>query len=839
MKRIIILCFVLFCVANAQYTWKSVQIWGGGYVPGVAFHPAENGLTYIRTDVGGAYRLESDKRAWMPLNDMFTKGHDMGSIAIGLDAGNPNVVYVTGGLYLGQPRPQGIEWCGSGGAFFISSNRGATWTAIRLNTSTVSGTDPSVLNETNLCLGGNGQNRGTGNRIAASGSTIYLGTDQNGLLKSTNNGNTWTTVSTFSNTSGISAVLLDKDGNVYAAPFAGGIYKSIDGTSWSQVGSFNGAVFQMSYSPEDNTIWFTTNTGKPQDHSEPSGGSVRKLNLSTGAFTQVTMPAKGGKDYGYIGVSVNPSNANQVLVSTSGWWKGNGGPIDGSSFVPHDAIFLSMDGGQTWKDILLNASYDVATAYNAASHNPHWISALAVNPYDPDHVIFGTGYGVWSTFNATAATPEWIFTNHGIEETVPLGLASTTYGAPLVSVLGDIDGFYHADINTPPSHRHRLEDGKTEAGTNYDIDFAGQMPNYMVRIHKSSSHNFGAWSNDGGQTWKNFASKPPNAVVDNGENNYVAVSADGSAIVWNMITHGVYYSTNNGATWTKSSTEASLLQGFKPVADKVTAGTFYLYNPANGTLYKSTNNGANWNAVNNSLAQAGGNWAYWAFRLYASPNKAGELWATQGVNGVDGLWFGESRGIKRSTDGGTTFTEVSGMAYARSIGFGKGKNAGDPSAVYVVGINSSDTHGVFRSDNSGSTWTRINDDAHMYGEITMVIGDPCVYSRVFLGTSGRGIVQGIDNGLAGENFCENRIDYGSTPIRKAPIASLNAPTLMRHGNMLHSNAPIRLYSLAGKLVAASSGSLNLTHIPNGVYIAKSGTETLKIMLNPYSAKQPR
>ncbi len=826
MKKQLLFITILFYtfVAQAQYTWNNVQINGGGYVPGVVFHPAEEGLTYIRTDVGGAYRLKSDQRSWTPLNDMFSDYNDMGSIAIGIDADNANTVYVTGGLYTD------VGW-GGAASVFKSTNKGASWTKLPLNSTTVSGTNSSVMkSDGNMCLGGNGANRGTGNRFAVNGNTVYLGTDQNGLLQSTNGGTSWTTVSQFSNTSGVSAVLFDKDDNVYAAPFAGGLYRSSNGTAWTQIAGITGTVFNASYNAESGVIWFTTNTNKATDHSETGGGRVYKYTISSNTLSQITtLPAKGGKDYGYLGISVNPSDADQIFVSTGGWWKGSGSsPLNGAAFEPHEEIFMTMDGGATWKPILKGATFDVATAYNAASNNPHWISALAVNPFDKDHVIFGTGYGVWSTFNATAATPEWFFTNSGIEETKPLGFVSTKSGAPLVSVLGDIDGFYHSDLNIPPAARHKLENGTSEAGTNYDIDYAGQNPDYMVRIHKEKNYFLGNYSEDGGATWKNFTSNPPfvpneyNANVS-GEDNYVAVSADGSAIVWNMNQYGVYYSTDNGATWTASSTAANLLAGFRPVADRVTAGTFYLYNPSNGTLYRSTNNGASWTAVNTSLA-TGGDWGYWAFRLFASPDNAGELWVTQGTNGSTGLnlWFGESQGIKRSTDGGTTFSDVPGIIYASSIGFGKGTTDG-VSAVYAVGVeNGSQPLSVLRSDDSGSTWTRINDDAHSFGGITMVAGDPCVYSRVFLGTEGRGIITGFDPALAEDCDCPDRIDFFETQ----PITQIQTIELSEGWNLISiyvvpENASIE------EIVAAIKDDVEIVKSADGFYKPSEVPATLQ------------
>lgn len=50
-------------------TWKNVNIGGGGgFVPGIVFHPTTNGVAYARTDIGGLYRLNDDD-SWTPLTD--------------------------------------------------------------------------------------------------------------------------------------------------------------------------------------------------------------------------------------------------------------------------------------------------------------------------------------------------------------------------------------------------------------------------------------------------------------------------------------------------------------------------------------------------------------------------------------------------------------------------------------------------------------------------------------------------------------------------------------------------------------------------------------------------
>ena len=81
------------------------------------------------------------------------------------------------------------------------------------------------------------------------------------------------------------------------------------------------------------------------------------------------------------------------------------------------------------------------------------------------------------------------------------------------------------------------------------------------------------------------------------------------------------------------------------------------------------------------------------------------------------------------------------MENAFSFGLGKPRTEGGPYTLFLHGQVKGKV-GMFRSDDEGRSWRRIDDDAHRFGNISHVTGDPRVYGRVYFATGGRGIVYG-------------------------------------------------------------------------------------------------
>jgi xyloglucan-specific exo-beta-1,4-glucanase len=83
--------------ASQTYSWANVVTGGGGgFVPNIVFNPSVKGLAYARTDIGGAYRLNSDGETWTPLMDWVnnTNWNMLGCDALATDPVDTDRVYV-------------------------------------------------------------------------------------------------------------------------------------------------------------------------------------------------------------------------------------------------------------------------------------------------------------------------------------------------------------------------------------------------------------------------------------------------------------------------------------------------------------------------------------------------------------------------------------------------------------------------------------------------------------------------------------------------------------------------------------------------------------------------
>ena len=703
-------------LAAQAYDWRNVAIKGTGFINGVVFSRAQQNLVYVNTDMGGAYRWDQAAAKWVNLTDWATATdwslNYMGAESLAADPLDPSRVYLAMGT--------SYNFGGNDSAILRSTDQGRTW--LRTNVS--------------FPINGNGPGRSGAQRLQVdpnATNVLYYGTRTAGIWKSSDYGATWSKLNGYTFTTDASGVaqnvgtlwtLIDQSSSVpgnpspvlYAAASTTGnakIYRSLDaGNTWSAIPGqpTGGDLFPLgaALSADGNTLYLTYGVGDVGPNGVTNGSVYKVLNPDAAAPTwnALTIDTPHGQG-GWGSVTIDPSDPNRLYVSTiDRWWP-----------APFEQLYRSTNGGSSW--IALDPGYhrdDSATGWSATA-NLHWMLDVEVDPFNPNHMMFTTGFGLFNSTNATAATPMWSFFNDGLEQSAVLELASPNTGpVNLLSAIGDQNGFRHADFNVSPPKLGQANG--IHVGTAEDIDVAWTNANYLVRL--TTTAPYVQYSNDNGVNW---AWMPAGGLASSTGGN-LAISADGTRIVYEQGGGAqVVYSTRTGSAWSNWTTPSTNRppNGAKIVADLVAAQTFYAYTGT--TLSRSTDGGANW-TITTTTAPAGGQW------IRAVPNNAGHLLLSAGNNG---LW--------RSTNGGANWTRINSGAVtvANEVGVGAAAPGQSYPAMFVGGTVNGQL-GFHRSDDQGATWTMISDTSHQYGDVIIIQGDPRVFGRLYVGTNGRGVL---------------------------------------------------------------------------------------------------
>ncbi|MDB5326620.1 MAG: cellulose-binding family, partial [Phycisphaerales bacterium] len=705
--------------AAQAYDWNSVTIKGNGFINGVVYNPAAANTFYAHADIGGAYRWDATAGKWASMID-WAKYNDgsanqMGVETLAVDPTDANRVYMSVGTYM------------STAAIMRSTDGGKTF--LRTNVSGIN-------------ANGNGNARNTGERMMVdpnSPNILYYGTRDDGLWKSTDYAATWTRVTAFP-TIGLDSGFSADAGILFVRPDASSgsagsatpvwyagvlnptagvtrIYRSTDaGVSWAalpggQPTTANLFPQRMALSPDGTAMYVTysssTTYGGPYGLANGRVYKVTNPKSASPVWTNVSPQTA----YGFSAIALDPTNPNTVYA----------GEIN--DYNPADRIWRSTNGGSTWTVLSPNSNRDDSSAAYASSQSIHWLGDLEIDPTNANIAMLTTGYGIYRTTNLTAANPRWAFFNDGLEESAALELASPNDGAVnLISAIGDRDGYRHIDFATSPSGSQLGRTNGVTMGTNTDIDVAFNDSTFAVRT--GNAGRFAQYSLDNGINWAYFGTAPANATGGGS----IAISADGTRAVWDPAGAApVSFAVRSGSTWSAwqpSAANAGTMDGTVVTADLVNPMTLYAY--GGSTVWRSTDGGTTF--ARQTTSAGGGS----PTSVRATPGAKGQLYASTYGNG---LW--------QSADGGATWSRVNAAAVTTGyqVGVGAPSPTGTVASLYVAGTVSG-VVGVFRSDDRGATWTQVNDDAHQYGNLSVIQADPRVYGRIYLGTNGRGIIYG-------------------------------------------------------------------------------------------------
>jgi xyloglucan-specific exo-beta-1,4-glucanase len=725
---------------SGTYRWKNVEVGGGGMVTGIAVHPKERNLVYVRTDVGGVFRWNESDSSWIPLFDGFGKAQagyfDVDALAI--DPTNTQVVYAAAGNGPSSGTTQS--------ALLKSTDRGATWKVLK--------TDLTIL--------GNADLRSSGERLAVDpnrSSVVYFGSREQGLWRSRDGGSSWTPVPGLPQGAapqGVGFVAFDPTsgtaGNGSKRLWVGiakeGVFQSDDGgETWKNVlkneiaGYFmgdasvsaKGSLYASFLKPEPN---------RPQGFWVDDGNTPNGVyRLEGGIWTNISPDGAMNFD-GMSAVTVN--GQDHLLVTP---WFGA---------YKWRKPFSSEDGGRSWARI----DYDDGDVKGKEG----WITedfqafsqAAAIDPFNPNRAWALGGFGVWRTDNlrsrdaSGSSSAKWTTYSKGIAETVDITAKSLSSGK-LVTGVADLSGFVYTDLDTLPDNRSRHE---TPIFTFTSIDALSSDPEYLVAV--GQDHNnaydptrmFAGFSTNGGYDWQRFPTIPETASGPARVGRIALGKGDKNNLVWAQAGAGVYATLDGGVTWKKSVLEgtqdsfdpmywwngafsSTFLDGEPLTADAVNSKTFYVYGNINGwqiKVYRSLDGGLTWKA---SDPFQDGAWEGGA-QLRAMPGRAGELWIARGNKG---LW--------RSKDGAQSFVKFTGVSRAQGVAFGKAAPGRSNPTVFLAGVVGGQ-EAIWRSDDEGASWVRVSSEAHkvLNGKFFNIEADVNVFGRVYIVTGGRGTFYG-------------------------------------------------------------------------------------------------
>ena len=767
-------------IEKLNYEYKNAPIPGGGYVTGLLYHQKQPGILYARTDIGGVYRYEYEKKRWKSLIDKVSMDDisETFPIACALDDKHPQWLYIMSGI------------TGRGeGTFAISEDYGEHFTYEKIP----------------VTVHGNLPGRGTGHRLVVDkndSNVLYFASQMDGLQKTSDRGKTWEKLSMPENYT--TFVWVSEDSGTIVVGTAGyttridetlrghSLYVSYDGGKTFEKlvqpenviiedSKMNGFVASR-YDYDGTYLYVTMNVtgrwnyvidlGYSCDTGDTIGGKVLRYYFEDGriaGFDDITPDVDGTLttaylDYGFGGISSCKSKPGLLVCTTLCREK-----------IEDEIVYLSYDYGTTWKqslcglkkgDLYFNTSY-MKPQYNANHCLLHWLSDIKINPFHSNEAWFNSGTGVFTTDALLSEHPKYHDWCDGIEETVHLNVYAPVKGeVQLVDIVGDLGGFAFRDLEKPCKNSFDDAEGNRYI-TCINADISDQDSNLGIVTAR------GNWKGKtkGGlvRTCDNFNTfeRLPmpfgiNEKIDkqlqqiecpNVNAGWVAMSPDGKNIVWSVADgvrlpmDMVLVSNNRGKSFQKvqvyDMSGKIVEEGYlKVFSDRCKNEIFYGFG-GKSEIYVSKDGGKSFyqkkireqfpicdfgyiDTINKTEVRGEG-------------GKTGVFYLALGTEGLWKLCYDEKQdeiSVQKLTADGDT-------CYRMGLGvIGKGRDyLSEEKAIYFCG-NLDGVYGFYRTLDQGKTYARLNNDNQMYGEINSIDGDKRCFGRFFIATGSRGVLYG-------------------------------------------------------------------------------------------------
>src|SRR5271167_692852 len=267
--------------------------------------------------------------------------------------------------------------------------------------------------------------------------------------------------------------------------------------------------------------------------------------------------------------------------------------------------------------------------------------------------------------------------------------------------------------------------GPFRGGRTVAISGIPEKPN----VFYMAPNNGGVWkTTDYGRTWNPIFDDQPTgsigalAVAPSSPDTIYVGSGEGLRRPDLSVGDGIYKSTDAGRTWQHLGLRdaqqiASILVDPKDPNHLFVAAQGHPYgpNPERG-IFRSLDGGQTFQKVFYKDENVGG------MDLVFDPRNSQVIFASLWSSwrppwSIGGGYDGPGSGLYKSTDGGDTWRQLTrGLPGAgNSIGrIGPAVSPSDPDRMYAW-VNAKKTSGIYRSDDAGESWQRVNDEDRIYG----------------------------------------------------------------------------------------------------------------------------
>lgn len=424
----------------------------------------------------------------------------------------------------------------------LSTPNGSTWGPAAA--STVSGRATAIVVDPSSCSGGNCR-------------TIYLGTANGGIWKTTTAGHNWVEIMDHQSTEAIGSLALD---------------------------------------PHNSNIIYA-GTGEPNNSVDTNRGAGI-LKSTNGGHTWTTLGFNTFVNRSVADIVVDPTNGNLYAVSYQGRSGGSGtsyGSGLNNPYLPPLGFYRSTDGGQTWT--LSNPTSTLATDATGRTGTVSLVRSsngtLYLGVYNQGIYSSTDGGQSWNALTNAGET-------QGNFDRVTLAVAATNPNVIYAAYSHDIDGSggetlykstdggatWTALTNAPNACEGQcwydmpVNVSPTDANTVY----IGGMFNYGGCASNSDGtfpancNTVIAKSTDGGATWTDIGDDTTGVNVHPDDHAILATNGGG---LYTAGDGGLYHSASNGASWESLNNGIGSLQ-FQSVAVN-TAGDVFGGTQDNGT----------------------------------------------------------------------------------------------------------------------------------------------------------------------------------------------------------------------------------------------------------------